>query len=139
MINKHISHYFDTVEGFMRVNTQNSSIAVLNGLLEDSGCPKDSIDALVNGSIVDLLMDNITPEGNTVQVFDRYGCEKPDVRFNPTKAELIKILTQKRFVDLDKVRAEQLIDCLIKKSYLKEADGLLYRGTVPLRRVPFQL
>lgn len=137
---KHISQYFEPVRGFLGTHPEERvSVAVINRVLKNKGCPDEWIDSVVNGVIAELLVNNIAPMENSVQTFDRDGNEMPDVRISPTRTELIDILTQKQFCDLETDRAERLIDFLIQKSVLKESGGQLYRGVLPPRGLPIQL
>lgn len=123
------SLYFDAVERFMYATPRNCSIAVLNSIAKNHGCAEKLIDQVINGVIVDFIMNIIAPKNKGTKVFDANGNEIQDCRVNPTYNDLMDILTHEKFSDLTVARADKLIGYLIQRSALTiEADGTLYNS-----------
>lgn len=125
-MNIHPSHYFEAVERFIYSQEQKCSIAVLKKLALDQGCPKEFVDQVINGAIVDYVTNNIAPKESNMTII-QHGVEVMNYRKNPTVAELMSFMTNDRFTDLSIERAEKLISYLIEKSALTvDYDGRLF-------------
>ena len=133
----HPSHYFDSVEGFIRLNSQHCSIAMLNRFAKDADCPDDLVEQVVNGAIVDYIMRIVSGPDDTVTCADMNGHTVPVRIYHPTSAELIAHLTEIKFSDLSQERAGKIIDFLLNKPALSfDTDGCLYCS---MRLIPRQL
>lgn len=127
MPNVHPSHYFDKVEGFIRLNPHSCSIAMLNRLVKEAGCPDDLVEQVVNGAIVDYIMRIVSGADDTVTCTEMNGRTVPVRVYHPTTAELITYLTETKFSDLSQERAGKIIDILLNKKALSlDSDGCLY-------------
>ena len=126
----HPSHFFEPVEGFIKMNPGKVQVAVLNGLVRNAGCPEYEIDAVVNGAIADIIQNIIAPKQRIVKVTDVYGNIIPDNRVNPTKDELVDSIIEK-FEGITCQRATQLIDFLLQNGVLTSdsATDKLYLQT----------
>lgn len=96
----HPSHYFEKVEGFIRLNPHSCSIAMLNRLAKKADCPDDLVEHVVNGAIVDYIMRIVSGPDNTVTCTDINNRTVPVRVYHPTTAELIAYLTETKFSDL---------------------------------------
>lgn len=132
----HPSRYFEIVERFIYSHENKCSIAVLKNWAIGKGCPNEFVDQVINGVIVDYLMNDIAPkERNTTIILQEF--EDTDNYKNPTVAELMSFMTKDRFTDLGIERAEKLISYLIEKSALTvDYDGRLF---LTKRLMPRQL
>lgn len=137
MPNVHPSHYFDKVDRFIRLNPQHCSIAMLNRLAKAADCPDDLVEQVVNGAIVDYIMQIVSGPDDTVTCTDQNNRTVPMAANHPTSAELIEHLTKQKFSDLSQERAGKIIDFLLNKPALSfDTDGCLYCS---MRLIPRQL
>ncbi len=127
MNKKNSSLYFDSVERFMYATPCNCSIAVLNNIAKNHGCAENLVDQVINGVIIDFIMNIIAPKNVETKVMDAKRNEIPDNRINPTYQELMDIITKEKFSDLSIGRAEKIIGYLVQKTALTIDDnGTLY-------------
>lgn len=128
MNKKNTSLYFDSVERFMYATPCNCSIAVLNNIAKNHGCAENLVDQVINGVIIDFIMNIIAPKDKKTKVLDLEGKEILDNRVNPSYQELMDILTKEKFSDLSITRADKLIGYLIQKYALTiESDGTMFK------------
>lgn len=128
MNNMNSSLYFDAVEQIMYMTPRNCSIAILNDIAKNHGCAENLVDQVINGVIIDFIMNLIAPKDKRTKVLDAEENEIPDNRINPTYQELMNILTKEKFYDLSITRADKLIGYLIKKYALTiESDGTMFK------------
>lgn len=129
MSNTNTSIFFDAVEQFMYMTPCKCSVAVMNNIAKNRGCAEVLVDQVINGVIVDFIMDIIAPKNKRTKVLNVNGNEIPDNRINPTYCELMDILTKEKFSDLPINRAEKIIGYLVQKTALIIDDkGLLYKS-----------
>lgn len=122
----HPSHYFEIIERFIYLHEEKCPIAVLKKLAIDRGCPNEIADQVINGAIVDYLMNYIAPKDKNITIV-QHGLEVTNDHKNPTITELMSFMTKDRFTDLSIERAEKLISYLIEKSVLTvDYDGRLF-------------
>lgn len=135
-MNIHQSHYFKIIERFIYSHEEKCPIAVLKKLAIDRGCPNEIADQVINGAIVDYLINYIAPKERNTTVI-QHGIEVTNNDKNPTVSELMLFMTEDRFTDLSIERAEKLLSHLIEKSALTvDYDGRLY---LTKRLMPRQL
>lgn len=129
MCNTNIPIFFDAVEQFMYITPCNCSVAVMNKIAKNRGCADILVDQVINGVIVDFVMNIIAPKNKRTKVLNVNGNEVPDTRINPTYCELMDILTKEKFSDLPINRAEKIIGYLVQKAALIIDDkGFLYKS-----------
>lgn len=129
MNNTNSSLYFDAVERFMYTTSHNCSIAVLNNIAENNGCAENLVDQVINGVVVDFVMNLIASSNKSNKFTDAKENEVSDYRINPTYKKLMDILTKEKFSDLSIGRAEKIIGYLVQKTVLTIDDnGTLYKS-----------
>ena len=122
----HPSHYFEIIERFIYSYGIKCSITVLKKLAIDQGCPNEIADQVINGAIVDYLMNYIAPKDENITIV-QHGIEVTSDCKNPTITELMSFMTKDKFTDLSIERAEKLVSYLIEKSALMvDYDGRLF-------------
>ncbi len=88
----------------------------MNKIAKDRGRAEFLAGQVINGVIVDLVVNIIAPQNKRTKVININGDEYPDNRINPIYCELMDILTKEKFSDLPIDRAEKIVGYLVQKS-----------------------
>lgn len=136
---KHISHYFERVENYLRNANGIKNYEVLIQLIKADECPEEQILQVLNGAMVEYLFDVMPNKDGFVRIYAPDGKAAYEKKHEYTYDEWIKIL-QMTFVGLPIGYAEKIISYMFTKGYIIRADNnIFYRELAPMRRIPVEL
>lgn len=134
----HPSHYFDTIERYLRNVSGPKSFNALRQIVIKDGCPEDIADQIVAGALEDYLFDIMPRVTDDIKVYGPDGVGIVEEKKLYTKDEWIDVLLN-TIVGMDKSYAEKLLLHMLQKQYLAEridATGIhVYRNMAPGRRM----
>lgn len=138
----HPSHYFDTIERYLRNVSGLRYFNALRQLVIKDGCPENIADQVVASALVDYIFDIMPRESDDIKIFGPDGVGIAEEKKLYSIDEWVNVL-HNTIAGMDKSYAKKLLLHMLQKQYLVEridATGVhLYRSMAPVRRIPVEL
>ena len=138
----HPSHYFDTIERYLRNVNGPKIFNALRQIVIEDGCPENIADQVVAGALVDYIFNIMPRVTDDIKIYGPDGVGIVEEKKLYSKDEWIDVLLN-TIVGMDKSYAEKLLLHMLQKQYLAEridATGIhVYRNMAPGRRMTVEL
>lgn len=138
----HSSHYFDTIERYLRNVNGPKCFNALRQIVIEDGCPENMADQIVAGALVDFIFDIMPRMADDIKIYGPEGVGIVEEKRLFSKDEWVNVLLN-TIVGMNKSYAEKLLQHMLQKQYLVErvdATGVyVYRNMAPMRRISVDL
>lgn len=138
----HPSHYFDTIERYLRNVNGPKIFNALRQIVINDGCPENIADQVVAGALVDYIFDIMPRVTDDIKIYGPDGVGIVEEKKLYSIDEWVNVL-HNTIAGMDKSYAKKLLLHMLQKQYLVEridATGVhVYRNMAPGRRMTVEL
>lgn len=138
----HPSHYFDTIERYLRNVSGPKSFNALRQIVIEDGCPENIADQVVAGALVDYIFDIMPRVTDDIKIYGPDGVGIVEEKKLYSKDEWVSALLN-TIMGMNKSYAENILDYMLQKQYLVERNDTtgthVYRNMAPVRRTSVEI
>ncbi len=138
----HPSHYFDTIERYLRNVNGPKIFNALRQIVIEDGCPENIADQVVAGALVDYIFDIMPRVTDDIKIYGPDGVGIVEEKKLYSKDEWVSALLN-TIMGMNKSYAENILDYMLQKQYLVERNDTtgmhVYRNMAPVRRTSVEI
>lgn len=138
----HPSHYFDTIERYLRNVNGPKIFNALRQIVIEDGRPENIADQVVAGALVDYIFDIMPRVTDDIKIYGPDGVGIVEEKKLYSKDEWVSALLN-TIMGMNKSYAENILDYMLQKQYLVERNDTtgthVYRNMAPVRRTSVEI